>query len=68
MREARKSAERVRKLAARFHRRGEGPNRISPMLEAKAVDMDRAAGRVAPTIAACKRAIEILHDHTCEIG
>jgi curved DNA-binding protein CbpA len=58
----------ARKTAKRFRNKGKGPNRISPMLEARALDAERNAEKLAEPVAVCKRAIEILNDHAFDVA
>ena len=63
-RSSEKQAAKLRKLAKRFH--GE-PNRIAPMFEARAAEMERNIAASEPAFASQRRAIEILAAHSFEV-
>jgi curved DNA-binding protein CbpA len=64
----RAAAADIRKMAKRFRNKGKGPNRISPMLESRALDAERNAEKLAGPVAVCKRAVEILNDHAFDVA
>jgi curved DNA-binding protein CbpA len=64
---ARETADRFRKLAERFHERGGKVNRISPMIDGKAAEVERNIERMNEPIAIMKRAIEILAEHSYDV-
>lgn len=61
----RDGAAKMRKFASRFKvKKKEAPNRIALMLEGRAAELERSASAGDPAVAAAKRALEILDDHS----
>ncbi len=59
-----KAAKDLRKFAERFTAKKDRPNRVRAMLEGSAAEGERGAEAAEVLIAAYKRAIEILKDHS----
>ena len=65
-RQLREGAERYRKLAKRFRKKGRGENRMRKLLEGKALDLERGAERNEDLARPLRRALEILADYEFE--
>lgn len=57
-------ARKIREFATRFKAKKDQPNRIRLMLEGRAAEIERNAETIVPMIAAGKRALEIMKDHS----
>jgi len=57
-------AKNIREFATRFKAKKDQPNRIRLMLEGRAAEIERNAETIVPMIAAGKRALEIMKDHS----
>jgi curved DNA-binding protein CbpA len=62
-RQMREGAEKYRKLARRFRKKGRGENRMRMLLEGKALDLERGAERNEDLARPLRRALEILADY-----
>lgn len=60
------SAKNLRKFAARFKAKKDGPNRVRLMLEGRAAELERNAEAIESTLSTVKRALDILSGHVYE--